>query len=345
MEEEYYVVDPKEPIAGCLAVVVSKSKYELLGEIEKRRTKHRFIARAYPSDHIPLHGSISEIMRRTQFHSISIKENPLPIYLHHGGKNAIYFDLYATGKDGHLSYVEVEIEAELPSKVFMPARTAINELMDSIQRQISFPLTIVRIDLLLKGEIDALAHQIILPYTSSMEIGPIGGIHQYPIFSSYESVLREAMISSSPYYRLLCAYRLYEGLNKLKSWLKNKSEEFGIEEKIPKDPIVDKDLLVGVGLNIKYFDSVVNANDLWRKFTDLRNQVAHYFTKGKDYPLHLSHGHTYSEYSLASAILLHYSNITFKNLVIFFNKNLSGKLAAGSILPMREYRDKFIIRV
>lgn len=344
MEEEYFVVDPKMPIAGCLAVVVKKSKYKLLGDIEQKREKCRFIARAYLSDHIPLHGNISEIMSRTQFHCITINENPLSIYLHHGGENAIYYDL-CSGEDGYLQYIEVEIEAELPSSVFIPARTAINELIDSIQRGRSMPLVIVRIDILQKGEDEAFAHQLILPYPTSLNIGPLGGMHQYPAFSSYEAVLREAIISSSPYYRLLCAYRLYEGLNKLKAWLRTVSKEIGVDEKLPKDPKIDKNLLSGIGFDMENFSSVSNMNDLWKQFTGLRNQVAHYFTNEKDYPLHFSHGYTYYEYSLAAAVLLHYSNITFSNLALYFNKNISGKLSVGSILPMKEYRDKFVIRV
>ncbi|MCF6250940.1 MAG: hypothetical protein L3J75_06690 [Methylococcaceae bacterium] len=343
-DEEYLVVNPRTPIAGCLAVVVKKSKYQTLADIEQSSIRHRFIARAYLSDHVPLHGSINEIMSRAQFHCIKLNETPLSIFLHHGGENAVYYD-FCSGEDGFLEFIEVEIDAELPSSAFSPARTAVNELIDSIQRGQSIPLVIVRIDLLLKEENEPFAHQLILPYPVSLNMGPLGGIYQYPDFSSYESVLREAIISSSPYYRLLCAYRLYEGLNKLKMWLKTISKEIGVNEKLPKDPKIDKKLLSELGFDMDKFSSVSNMNDLWNQFTDLRNQVAHFFTKNAEYSLHLSHGQTYYEYSLSAAILLHYSNITFSNLSQYFNKYLSGKLAACSILPMKECRDKFVIRL
>lgn len=61
-------------------------------------------------------------------------------------------------------------------------------------------------------------------------------------------------------------------------------------------------------------------------------------------PLHFSHGPTYYDYSLAGAVLLHHSDLAFKELAKYFNKKLSGKMARGMILPMKEYKDKFILR-
>jgi hypothetical protein len=343
MKNEFIVVDPKTPILGCLAVVVPESKYELLGAIERDKKNRRFIARAFFSDHIPLCGDITEVITRQPYHLVKIKENPLSMYLHHGGRNAVFYDLNADD-EGFLKFVEVEIEAQLPSMAFAPARTAINELLDSMQRRAWLPLTIVRIDLLIKGEEEPFAHQLILPYPTSFVIGPIGGIHQHPVFSSYEAVLREAILSSSPYYRLLCAYRLYEGLNKLRAWMRGVSKELGITDKLPKEPLVDRDVILGVGLNESFINGVRTINDLWKKFTDLRNTIAHFFLNDNDAPLHFSDGYTYYEYSLAGAVLLYHANIAFSELTRFFNEKLSSQLARGRILPMQEYKDIFVIR-
>jgi hypothetical protein len=202
----------------------------------------------------------------------------------------------------------------------------------------------MRIDLYIKGELEPLAHQLILPYPSGLQIGPLGGIHQYPAFSFYEAVLREAILSTSPYYRLLCAYRLYEGLNKLRAWMKNISEEFNIKDKLPKDPLVNKNLMKGLGFDDSFLEGVKKISDLWKKFTGIRNRVAHFFLKDDNRPLHFSHGHTYYEYSLAGTVLLYHSNLAFTNLAQFFNEKLSGKLARGMVLPLKEHREKFIIR-
>lgn len=342
MAEQFYVVDPKTPIAGCLAVLVPESKYKILGEIESDRKLRRFAARVYLSDHIPLAGGITDVIERPPYHFVRINVPPLSIYLHHGGRNAVYFDFIAND-EGFLKYIEVEVEAELPSMAFDPTRTAVNGLLDSLQRNIWLPLTIARVDLLIKGESEPFAHQIILPFSQALSVGPLGGIHQYPAFSYYEAVLREAIISTSPFYRLLCAYRLYEGLNKLRAWMKQVADELGVEEKLPKDRAVDQEVIQGLGLT-DAFKNVRTIGDLWKQFGDLRNRVAHFFLKDDDRPLHFSHGRTYYEYSLAGALLLHHANLGFTDLSLFFNRKLSGKLVKGSILPMQEYRDQFVIR-
>ncbi|MEA3223758.1 MAG: hypothetical protein U9P49_11425, partial [Thermodesulfobacteriota bacterium] len=248
MAGEYYVVNPKEPLAGCLSVVATKSQYERIGQIERKRKARRFLARSFLSDHIPLCGGIGDIISRKTHHLLNVNEDPLSIYLHHGSRNAIFYDL-KPDENGLLEYIEVEIEAKLLSITFASARTAVNELLDSLQRRVWLPLSLMRIDLYIKGELEPLAHQLILPYPSGLQIGPLGGIHQYPAFSFYEAVLREAILSTSPYYRLLCAYRLYEGLNKLRAWMKNISEEFNIKDKLPKDPLVNKNLMKGLGFD------------------------------------------------------------------------------------------------
>ena len=343
MEDDYYVVDPKRPLAGCLSVVATKAQYERIGKIEKNRKLRRFISRSYLSDHIPLCGSIGSIICRKSYHLLKVNEDPLSIYLHHGGRNAVYFDL-KPDDNGDLDYIEIEIETELPSMTFAPARTAVNGLLDSLQRRMWLPLSLMRIDLYLKNESDPLAHQLMLPYPAGLRIGPLGGIHQYPAFSFYESVLREAIISTSPYYRLLCAYRLYEGINKLRAWMKQLVDKFSIKDKLPKDPIVNKDLMRDIGFDEMFLANVNRIGDLWNKFTEIRNRVAHFFLKDDDRPLHFSHGPTYSEYSVVGAVLLYHSNVAFSELAQFFSQNLGDKLLRGSILPLKENKDQFIIR-
>lgn len=64
MTGDYYVIDPKMPLAGCLSVVATKVQYERIGEIEKDRKMRRFFLRSYLSDHIPLCGGIGDIIAR-----------------------------------------------------------------------------------------------------------------------------------------------------------------------------------------------------------------------------------------------------------------------------------------
>ena len=203
----------------------------------------------------------------------------------------------------------------------------------------------MRIDLFLKEKNEPIAHQLLLPYPAGLEMGPLGGIHVYPAFASYNAVLREAIISASPYYRFLCAYRLYEGLNKLRKWLREVSSKLEVKEKLPKDPLVDHKFLLSIGFDQEFLSGLKTIGDLWKKFTEARNRIAHYFLSNDNRPLHFSDGKTYNEYSIASGVFLYHSNLALVDLAMYFNKNLSSKLARGSILPMKEQKDRFCIKI
>lgn len=61
-------------------------------------------------------------------------------------------------------------------------------------------------------------------------------------------------------------------------------------------------------------------------------------------PISLSDGPTYQNYSLAGAILLHYSHAAFQDLSQCIPLELSNKLQRGSILPMAERKMDFALR-
>jgi hypothetical protein len=39
-------------------------------------------------------------------------------------------------------------------------------------------------------------------------------------FAPYDAIYREAVVSSSPFYRLLCAFRIYDGTTEIRRWLR-----------------------------------------------------------------------------------------------------------------------------
>jgi len=70
----------------------------------------------------------------------------------------------------------VDVEANHPARALAPARTAVNQLLDTIMRVGWVPLVIMRLDVWLAGEDEPLLHQIQLPFTRGMTIGPLGGL-------------------------------------------------------------------------------------------------------------------------------------------------------------------------
>lgn len=343
-DNDYRIVWPQSAIPGSLAVVCSPGRLDRLIQYDSARSRVLYTVRAIISDHIPLAGNIADVISSLPRHQIALNETPLTIYLHHGGESAIFFDLCASNVNA-LSHISVEVEADAPLAAFQFARTAVNELLDTLMRRVWMPIMVSRLELFADKDPAPLAFQIPLPFPSGLNIGPLGGIHQYPVFSELESLSREAICATSPYYRLLCAYRIFEGIAKLKAWLRVTMAQLKVDAHLPEPLEVDHILLQDLGFQPKMLSDVVNVDDLHKKLRVHRNRVSHFLLdrkKDETYPpLHLSDGHSYLDFSMAGSALLHYAHRTIAELSSFFHQHLESPLARGSILPLKEQRSRF----
>jgi hypothetical protein len=341
-DDEIGVVFPAVGVPGALAVVCRARNAARVRELHAAATSASFRVEAVVGSHVPLTGSLEALVSAAPANSLSVADPPLPIYVHRGGRDAVYLDLQSTA-GGALSSIGVDVDADSPFAAFAGARSAANELLDVLMRRLWMPLVLVRLDLFVGGESEPLAHQLHLPFVGDLKIGPLGGFHQYPLFAEIESLAREAICSTSPYYRMLCAHRLYEGTGALRTKLRQMCTDLSIDVPLPKDPKVDRDLLVAMGLGGLADQNVRTVNDLHGKMTGLRNSVAHFLlTKGEPAaPLHTSDGMSYNVYSCAAAVLLHYGVSALQELSAFFRQHLNSHVSRGSVLPMVDQRDRF----
>ena len=269
--EGWVLVDPKEPLPCSLGVVVPEFRVEELGRLEQEARERSFLVRAVLSDHVPLAGSMAEILNRPSHHRVAVNDHQLSIYLHHGGRNAVYFDLIGAGPEGWLDYIEVVVQSKYPSHCFWSARTAVSQLLDSMMRTTWLPLTIRRLDLYLEGDQRPLCQQLILPFTDGVRMGPLGGVHQYPFLAPYEALIREAITTGSPYYRFLCAYRLYEGIQPLRKMLRELGERGGVGVTLPKPQRLDLAWLKRFGIQDEFLAGLKNVEDFWQRTGQLRH--------------------------------------------------------------------------
>lgn len=340
--DELMVLWPRHPVPCALAIVGTSAQGALLNELERAQAKAIYTVSAIISDHVPLGGSLQDSISHPPQNTIGLPNGPLTIYLHHGRHNAVYFDLVPDDRR-RLQTIQVEVESTSPHAAIQAARTEINQLLDSLQRRVWLPLVIARLELFDANK-QLLGYQLQLPFSAGIEIGPLGGIHQYPVFAEREALVREAVCSSSPYYRLLCAFRLYDGFAQLRTWLKQTGEKLGVDAPLPKEMKVDPDLLTGLGFKPEFCEGIRTVHDLFGKLTKMRNGVAHFLLNNENQPLHLSDGNTYLECSAAAAATVHYSFETLRMFEAYFSEHLGGKLARGSILPMINQRAQFRIK-
>lgn len=68
-----------------------------------------------------------------------------------------------------------------------------------------------------------------------------------------------------------------------------------------------------------------NSNQLFDYLTEMRNRIAHFLLKPQREVLPLWDGRQFRQYSLASALLLHYADAELKALSLFYETHLLEK--------------------
>lgn len=344
LPDGYFLLEPREPFAGCLGVLVHTKNFQRYVEMERTAVPRRYHVRALVSDHIALTGEIQELISKTSDALVWVNGNPLTINLEFPHYLPVFYDL-VPASDGKLSHVNVDVEASHPARALAPSRTAINQLLDTIMRVGWVPLVIARLDVWVDGDDEPLLHQLQLPFMRGMTIGPLGGFTSFPRFAPYEALLREAIITTSPYYRFLCAFKLFEGVDVLRYDIRKLVQRFSIEERMPRPPAVEPAILRNLGFTEEFLQRINTIQDLLNSFRSARHAIAHFLvTEGAGHPLHISNGDDYRFYAMAGAALLHYANLAVSELMIYFNRQIYSHVARGTILVMPDDRDRCVIR-
>lgn len=341
-KDPYRVVWAAAPEPGSLGVILRESKLQTVLALQEHRAVQRFKVRGYISDHIPLIGSLDEILGRPLYHNIVLENGNVNAYLQSGKREAFYFKLSGK-KHQPLEYIEVEVECELPTEAFFLARKPLNIVVDWLVGDRFMPLVLAHLSVHVLDDDEPLAHEIFLPFPQTLPIGTFGGILKPQMFASYHAIFREALYTISPFYRLLCAYKIYEGVRVLRRTIKRQCQTLGVVDAMPKDPSVDIDELEQLGMSSEFIHSIHTANDLFGKFKEHRDAVAHFLLEKNKTHLNISSAESVLEYSTMAAILLRYAWKAINDVGSYYAKHIQFKQMIGSVLQNPD-SDLFVIR-
>ena len=338
------LIFPDEPSPGALGAFAKFEKLAQIKRLEEDRIVRVWEIRAAISDHVPLAGDADAALSRPSFHLFHLNENPLWIYLHSGGRNAVYYGLFGD-EVGRLQYISVSVESRLPSNALLLARGPINALLDVFARDSNMPLTVQRLDLISPIDGDVLISQLLIPARNGVAHGPLGGIMQAVPFAPYDALYREALTTTSPFFRLLCAWKMYEGTNQIRRWIREQCEQLHISERMPPDPEVAPEELIRLGLDPTFVHGIRRAGDLFNKLSDQRDAIAHFLIEkdGTESHAYLADGGQLQAYAIGASALLRYAHRVLEELRLFCSQRIP--FARGSmVLPMPQNRNQFVVR-
>ena len=143
------LLSPAEPTPGALGVFAKFGDLEEVRQLEIERDQQVWEVRAVLSDNVPLSGDADAALSRPEYHMLHLNpnEDPLWIYLHSGGRNAVYYELVG-GPDHKVIHIAVRVESRLPSNALLLARRPLNALLDVFTRDSNMPLLIERLELI-----------------------------------------------------------------------------------------------------------------------------------------------------------------------------------------------------
>lgn len=339
------LIFPRDPTTGALGDFSKQSRTAETRTLEEARELRVWEVRAYISDSVPLAGDAAEALSRPCHHLFFLDESPLYIYLHEGGHRAVYYELVGD-ENRKLAYIGVRVESRLPSNALLLARRPINALLDVLTRDRDLPLTVQRLDLISPADGGVLISEMLIPARNGVVFGPLGGILQAVPFAPYDALYREALTNPSPFYRLLCAWKMYEGTNRLRRWLREQCVERNIVDRLPSDPEVDPQELIRMGFDATFVSGVRRAADLFDRLGDARGAIAHFLIEreGDENHVYLADGRHLMMYAIGASALLRYAHRVLEELRMFYMGHPALWQQGSMILPMRENRDQFIVR-
>ena len=246
---------------------------------------------------------------------------------------------------GKLQYITVSVESRLPSNALLLARGPINALLDVLTRNSNVPVMVQRLELISPQDGEVLISELPIPERNGITLGPLGGIMQAVPFAPYDALYREALTATSPFYRLLCAWKMYEGTNRIRRWIQEQCERRGINDRMPPDPDVDPQELIRLGLQAAFVEGIRHARDLFEKMRDQRDAIAHFLIEREEGESHVyvADGRELHAYAIGSAALLRYAHRVLEELRLFCSQRIPFA-TGGMILPMPQNRDQFIVR-
>jgi hypothetical protein len=337
---------PNPAFPGEQTMIYRNSRTRELVALSMAKKRRIMRVRAVLTDQsYPLNCSLEDLLAFRPNSRIRLTDGQFSLWKHYGGNKAVFFDVRGD-ENGSLTSVEVEVSAVKPELALAYARASINQLLDSLTATVPHPIVIQRLELLSPdNNTDVLAYQITMPHQLSTNLPKIGGVFPAGAFTGVEAVLREALTNPSPYYRLLLAYRGFEGIKGIHRQFAAFVKKHNVQAPPLEELKLDRTELAQHGFSGKFLEleTLEQAIDHYR---DLRDAAAHFFvgSRGSRARQHLKFSSTLAHtYGRVSAMMLNQLRRELAILKQYHQRYIAPRTHLGMILPMEAVRERYVV--
>jgi hypothetical protein len=338
---------PFTALPGTQTMIYRSSKAWELVMLGKAKERHVYRVRAIVTDQYHhLNSSLEDLVAFQPQNRLPLPNGSFSIWKHYGGNRAVFFDLRAD-PTGNLSAIEVEVSAVRPELALAYARAAVNQLLDSLTATVPHPIIIQRLEVLSpKDNQSILAYQVTMPHQSLMNVPKFGGLFPSRSFAGIEAILREALTNPSPYYRLLLAYKGFEGLKRLRRQFPDFTKKHNVNAPPLTDMKLDKTEFAQHGFRDEAL-ALDDMEQLIEHYKSLRDACAHFFVGGRGKAARHQHLHLSSTLAhtcgRVATLMLLYVRRDLAYLKDYHRRYLAPITHLGMLLPMESARERFMV--
>lgn len=304
-----------------------ESRFREVATVSLSRERKTFTVRAVMTDRLqPNNCSLEEVVTFVPGTHVLLKDGNFPAFKYYSNGRAVLFDLIAD-ESGKLIYIQTWVSAIRPELALGYGRAAVNQFIDTLAMHTENPISIQRMELLSAVDGGVLAYQITVPSRVVTDAGRFHSLRPGGPFLNTEALYREAITNPSPYYRLLLAFRGFEGVEQVRRMIREVSVKLNVSEKMPKAVRVNEVELAQLQFP-QEVQKLKDSSALFAYYRDLRDAVAHFLldhNKTASGSLQFSSTHVYN-YATVSSLLLRYLRLELLQLRDYYEKFLSSQI-------------------
>lgn len=310
--------------------------------VSRRGERQIFTVRAVMTDRQqPSNCSLEEVLTFQGGTHVVLKDGNFPAFKYYPNGKAVLFDLMGD-EAGMLIYIQTYVSAFLPELALGYARAAVNQFIDTLAMHTENPISIQRMELLSPVDGGVLAYQITVPSWMVTHVPRFHSLRAGGPFLNTEAIYREAIVNPSPYYRLLLAFRGFEGVQQVRKMIRKLSSDLNVTEKMPKAARLDQLELAQLQFPPEV-QTLKDTGGLFSYYRDLRDAVAHFLldqNKTASGSLQFSSTNVYN-YAAVSSLLLKYLRLELLQLRDYYERFLSQSIHGRYPLWNSDDRGRF----
>jgi hypothetical protein len=321
---------PEVHCPGNVEVIIPESSRYKIEEIQKDRKERLYLGRAYLSSIYDNTRPDDQILKFSGATLIKIAEKELRSYLNWENSGVVF--TFRGNSDKMLNRVEAYSKGTLPSNALDNFKSALYTLIDRLVYSMKCPIYVQGIALLINNK--PLLYELPITFAGEKTLTYEVGLNSVHWFAPFDALEREAICSSSPFYRVLCRFRIYEGIKYyLRKELRSFANKINQKAKIPMTPKISKGELQALRINKESMSKIKTYEDVAEAFRELRNGVV-YFLMGepKGAMIMPSRGLDRSTIEKEDQILRICNQKMIEPLWDYFNKYLRNEYNRGKIL-------------